>query len=191
MKRFQPPKWSTWLLAHIVSNEPLLGDLAEGLESGRLGGWYWRQVLVVVLRACLSAKFAIFRWFAALPVGLLAAETAQRLVVFFARRSITVSYSPPVAGIQPEPIYNHNLFLAWMAITAFLMAAAFVNVSVSIVPGHKDVVARVAVSMVAVLSTGVIIMMIHSGQPVREPIGVAVCAIVGGTTGRLRFPRQV
>jgi hypothetical protein len=43
-----PPKVATWLLQHFgcsLSNDAILGDLAEQFAQGRSRLWYWRQIV--------------------------------------------------------------------------------------------------------------------------------------------------
>jgi hypothetical protein len=52
MRTAQPPRLATWLLLRLASGEKresLIGDLAEHYRRGRSSGWYWRQVLIVLL----------------------------------------------------------------------------------------------------------------------------------------------
>jgi hypothetical protein len=52
MRTGQPPRLATWLLVRLASGEKresLIGDLAEHYRRGRSSGWYWRQVLIVLL----------------------------------------------------------------------------------------------------------------------------------------------
>ena len=69
------------------------------------------------------------RWLVALPLAILAAIGAQRIVGFFVRTD-----------------FHHVWILA--DATFFLMAAAFVGVGVFVAPSRKDSVARIALSVV-------------------------------------------
>src|SRR5215471_2020337 len=51
-ERSRPPALAAWLLRHMCRNEvhaSLAGDLLERFDEGASGGWFWRQVLTIVL----------------------------------------------------------------------------------------------------------------------------------------------
>jgi hypothetical protein len=52
MSTAQPPRFATWLLERLVSDEKresLVGDLLEQYTHGRSAGWYWRQAIGSIL----------------------------------------------------------------------------------------------------------------------------------------------
>ena len=69
------------------------------------------------------------RWFAALPLAILAAAGVGKIVGFFVRTDF------------------HHIWIR-MDITLFLMAAAFVSIVVWVAPSRKDSVGRIALSVV-------------------------------------------
>ena len=75
----------------------------------------------------MSTPLSTLRWFAALPLAILAGAVPERALALF---------------IRPFP-------QVWILGTiAFLMAAAFVTVGVLVVPSRKDSVARIALGVV-------------------------------------------
>jgi len=51
-ERSRPPALAAWLLRHMCRNEvhaSLVGDLLERFDEGESDGWFWRQVLTIVL----------------------------------------------------------------------------------------------------------------------------------------------
>jgi hypothetical protein len=190
MKPSRPPALATRLLERSGANPALIGDLIEEYGLGRSRTWYWKQVFNVLVRECLSSKIAAMvalRWFAALPFAMLAADAAQRLVGFFARRSISVTSMRPFAGAQPRLIYNFDHFMIWMYVGLFLMPAAFVSAGLWAAPGRRDSVARIALSVVAVWSVLIATGVSHfSGQPFSAwQLAAGVCVLLGGVTGSL------
>jgi hypothetical protein len=77
----------------------------------------------------MATSMPALRWFAALPLAILAADAAQKIVGFFVRTD-----------------FHH----AWIPVdvTVFLMAAAFVSIGVWVAPSRRDSVARIALSVV-------------------------------------------
>src|SRR5271170_3694771 len=52
MKPRNAPSLANWILEHLTlggSDEALAGDLEEEFRRGRSRGWYWRQVLAVIV----------------------------------------------------------------------------------------------------------------------------------------------
>ncbi len=52
MRGTDPPSVATWMLEHLVPgprNDALAGDLLEEFRQGRVNGWYWRQVMAVIV----------------------------------------------------------------------------------------------------------------------------------------------
>ena len=65
----------------------------------------------------------------------------------------------------------------------FLMAAAFVSVGVSVVPGRKDSVARIALAVVVVLATWFVV--VGAIRMAMTPVVWGVCALLGGVLAYL------
>jgi len=189
MSRPEPPKLARWLLTRCVSNDALIGDLAEELRSGRSGLWYWKQVLSVLIRQSLSSKLTALRWLGTLPIAMFAAIAVRRVIEFFAWRSITTSHVSPVAGAQPR-LNNIEHFWMWMAFAAFLMGIVFVSVGVWVAPTRKDSVARIGLSVVTILSVSTFVLMGLWGAPLRPLIEIVVCPFLGGVTGYFLSMRQ-
>jgi len=174
MSRPEPPKLARWLLTRCVSNDALIGDLAEELRSGRSGLWYWKQVLSVLIRQSLSSKLTALRWLGTLPIAMFAAIAVRRVIEFFAWRSITTSHVSPVAGAQPR-LNNIEHFWMWMAFAAFLMGIVFVSVGLSVV---------------TILSVSTFVLMGLWGAPLRPLFEIVVCPFLGGVTGYFLSMRQ-
>jgi hypothetical protein len=69
-----PPRIAMWLLKHFASTnyrDSLAGDLIEQLARGRSRAWCWRQVIVALGLAPLSALQRA-PWMAAIKAVLLA-----------------------------------------------------------------------------------------------------------------------
>ena len=51
MNPTNPPRFATWMMAHLTPadrDEAVAGDLLEHFRAGRSSGWYWRQVIVAI-----------------------------------------------------------------------------------------------------------------------------------------------
>ena len=108
------------------------------------GGWgllpFMLRIILDWLHTTLpeSTNMATYtrqlRWFAALPLAMLAGYAAQRMV-----------------GRDFYPEHQHDpLVRVWTDAALFLMSAAFVSVGVWVAPDRKDSVARIALSVVVV-----------------------------------------
>lgn len=45
----RPPALASWLLARLVSDDAIAGDLLEQYRSGRSRRWYWQQVVIAIV----------------------------------------------------------------------------------------------------------------------------------------------
>jgi hypothetical protein len=110
-------------------------QVRDVMELG--GGWALAPFMLRVIgdwfhttlqeNADMSTQLSTLRWFAALPLAILAGAVPQTVLALF------ITPFPPV----------------WILGTiAFLMAAGFVTVGVLVVPSRKDSVARIALGVV-------------------------------------------
>jgi hypothetical protein len=91
-----------------------------------IGDWLHTTLLE---SANMTTRTHVLRWFAALPLAILAADGVWKIVGFFVRTDF------------------HHIWIR-MDITLFLMAAAFVSIGVWVAPSRKDSVGRIALSVV-------------------------------------------
>ena len=108
------------------------------------------------------------RWFAALPLAMLAGYAALRMVAFFIR--------------------DFHLVWVWTDAAFFLMSAAFVSVGVWVAPGRKDSVARIALSVVVV--GGASFMALGAVSRAMTPLWWGVCTLLGGAVAYLPWRRH-
>jgi hypothetical protein len=116
----------------------------------------------------MTTSMPALRWGAALPLAILAAVAVMRLDGF-------------ILGFNVVP--DHAFQSVGTNLGFFLMAAAFVSVGVSIVPGRKDSVARIALAVVVVLATWFVLM--GAIRMAMTPVVVGVCALLGGVLAYL------
>jgi hypothetical protein len=125
--------------------------------------WDW---LYTTLRESTNMATSIraLRWFAALPLAMLAADAAQRIVGFVVRTDF------------------HHLWIR-ADVTFFFMAAAFVSVGVWVVPSRKDSIARIALSVV--VSCAALFIAWGAVNMAVTPLSWGVCILLGGVAGYL------
>ena len=88
-----------------------------------------------------------------------------------------------IVGFNVVRDYDFQHVAIWMNVWLFLMAAAFVSVGVSVVPGRKDSVARIALAVVVVLATGFVV--VGAIRMLMTPVVWGVCALLGGVLAYL------
>lgn len=108
------------------------------------------------------------RWFAALPLAILAGYAALRMVGAFIR--------------------DFHLMWVWTNAAFFLMSAAFVSVGVSVAPDRKDSVARIALSVVVV--AGVSFIALGAVSSAMTPFWWGICTLLGGAVAYLPWRRH-
>ena len=86
-----------------------------------------------------------------------------------------------ILGFNVVP--DHDFQSVGTNVGFFLMAAAFVSVGVSVVPGRKDSVARIALAVVVVLATWFVVM--GAIRMAMTPVVLGVCALLGGVLAYL------
>lgn len=112
-------------------------------------------------RTTMTTSMPALRWVAALPLAILAA----------------------VLGFNVVPDHDFLRVAIWTNVGFFLMAAAFVSVGVSVVPGRKDSVARIALAVVVVLATWFVV--VGAIGMAMMPVVWGVCALLGGVLAYL------
>jgi hypothetical protein len=124
-----------------------------------IGDWFlttWQE------NTDVSTNLSTLRWFAALPLAILAGAVPQWILALF------IGYFPPV----------------WILGTiAFSMAAAFVTVGVLVVPSRKDSVARIALAVVAFWSAASITLGAFNWRA--TPLVWGGCVLLGGVVAYL------
>ena len=142
----------------------------EVMEYG--GGWALAPFVLRVIgdwfhtalreNTDMRTSFSTLRWFAALPLAILAGAVPERILALF---------------IAPFP-------QVWILGTiAFLMAAAFVTVSVLVVPSRKDSVARIALAVVAFWSAASLTLGAFNWAT--TPLVWGGCILLGGVVAYL------
>jgi hypothetical protein len=121
-------------------------------------------------RTTMTTSMPALRWVAALPLAILAAVAVMRLDGF-------------ILGFNVVPDHDFHRVAIWTNVGFFLMAAAFVGVGVSVVPGRKDSVARIALAVVVVLATWFVVM--GAIRMAMTPVVCGVCALLGGVLAYL------
>lgn len=119
-------------------------------------------------RTTMTTSMPALRWGAALPLAILAAVAVMRLDGF-------------ILGFNVVP--DHDFQSVGTNVGFFLMAAAFVSVGVSVVPGRKDSVARIALAVVVVLATWFVV--VGAIRMAMTPVVLGVCALLGGVLAYL------
>ena len=121
-------------------------------------------------RTTMTTSMPALRWVAALPLAILAAVAVMRLDGF-------------ILGFNVAPDHGFHRVAIWTNVGFFLMAAAFVSVGVSVVPGRKDSVARIALAVVVVLATWFVV--VGAIRMAMTPVVWGVCALLGGVLAYL------
>ena len=118
-------------------------------------------------RTTMTTSMPALRWGAALPLAIVAAVAVMRLDGF-------------ILGFNTLPDHDHfpDFHRVGTNVGFFLMAAAFVSVGVSVVPGRKDSVARIALAVVVVLATWFVV--VGAIRMAMTPVVWGVCALLGG-----------
>ena len=118
-------------------------------------------------RTTMTTSMPALRWGAALPLAIVAAVAVMRLDGF-------------ILGFNTFPDHDHfpDFHRVGTNVGFFLMAAAFVSVGVSVVPGRKDSVARIALAVVVVLATWFVV--VGAIRMAMTPVVWGVCALLGG-----------
>jgi len=112
------------------------------------------------------------RWFAALPLAMLAGYAAVQMV-----------------GRDFHPEHQQDpLVWVWTDAAFFLMSAAFVSVGVWVAPDRKDSVARIALSVVVV--GGAWFVAVGAWNRAMTPLWWGVCALLGGAVAYLPWRRH-
>ena len=118
----------------------------------------------------MAVRMPALRWGAALPLAILAAVAVMRIDGF-------------IVGFDLAPHDFHRVATIWINVGFFLMAAAFVSVGVSVVPGRKDSVARIALAVVVVIAA--LFMTSSAVGRATTPLLWGGSALLGGVTAYL------
>ena len=121
-------------------------------------------------RTTMTTSMRALRWGAALPLAILAAVAVMRIDGF-------------IVGFDLAPHDFHRVATIWINVGFFLMAAAFVSVGVSVVPGRKDSVARIALAVVVVIAA--LFMTSSAVGRATTPLLWGGSALLGGVTAYL------
>jgi hypothetical protein len=116
-------------------------------------------------RTTMTTSMPALRGGAALPLAMLAAVAVVRLDGF-------------ILGFNVAPGHDVHRVVIGTNVGFFLMAAAFVSVGASVVPGRKDSVARIALAVVVVLATWFVV--VGAIRMAMTPVACGVCALLGG-----------
>ena len=116
----------------------------------------------------MATSLPALRWFAALPLAILAAAATQPIVGFFMTD------------------FHHVWILA--SVGFFLMAAAFVSVGVWVAPSRKDSVARIGLGVV--VFWGAVSIALGALNMAATPLVWGVCILLGGVAGYLPWRRH-
>jgi hypothetical protein len=146
------------------------------------GGWgllpFMLRIILDWLHTTLqeSTNMATYtrqlRWFAALPLAMLAGYAVQRMV-----------------GRDFYPEHQHDPLVRVSTDAAlFLMSAAFVSVGVWVAPDRKDSVARIALSVVVV--GGAWSMAMGAVSRAMTPLWWGICILLGGAVAYLLWRRR-
>ena len=123
-------------------------------------------------RTTMTTSMPALRWGAALPLAILAAVAVMRIDGF-------------IVGFDLVRDHDFHRVAIWTNVGFFLMAAAFVSVGVSVVPGRKDSVARIALAVVVVLAA--LFMTLNAVDRATTPLLWGGSALLGGVTAYLAW----
>jgi hypothetical protein len=134
MTKRTPPRFATWIIAHIAPDyrrESLIGDLIEQYGEGRTARWYWSEVAAVVGAATTRLLRTAFSLSAiAVLLRLMAESLAVTSVLCFALESRRVNAQ---ANLLPPLILGMLALLC--LVTSALCAAPSTSATSSGKPG--------------------------------------------------------
>lgn len=134
----------------------------------------WLKTTIQEGGSMVSSTHAL-RWLAALPVAVVAAIAAARIVVWFPAMYLGLFNRFEHVGVS-------------ITIACFAMAATFVSVGVWVVPGRKDSVARIALGVVAV--GGTLFIAVSAISMALAPLVWGISILLGGGVSYLSCRRD-
>ncbi len=181
MKPGEPPAIAKWMLEHLVPgprNDALAGDLFEDFGRGRPKGWYWRQVLSVILlgmfreaRIRFGLVFFAASWSMLVPAWLRLLnnfEQHSNLTERFGRMDWPWSVVSDVGFLLAA-----NVVFIWIGMTMYLVPHLWAARNLRVQPLGRGIRASLPI-LVALWALLVLVPKYFLGQPVDRPAATPV-----------------